>query len=94
MSKLNRDTAGLIRRALPEDAETVTAIAQEAKRCWGYPADWLAAWVPALTFDAVQFERLDVYVIEEGGVIAGFYATLPGAPDRRLPLLAQDEIAV
>ena len=75
-----RDSAGLIRRALPADAEHLTAIAQAAKRHWGYPAEWLAMWAPALTFDAAQLERLDVFVLEENGVIAGFYATVPGAP--------------
>jgi GNAT superfamily N-acetyltransferase len=76
----HRDPAGLIRRAVPDDAEHLTAIALAAKRHWGYSAEWLTGWAPALTFDAAQVERLDAFVIEEGGVIAGFYATLPGAP--------------
>lgn len=36
-------------RAKPEEAEALTQIAHAAKRHWGYPARWIAAWRDILT---------------------------------------------
>jgi GNAT superfamily N-acetyltransferase len=36
-------------RAKPSDAEALTEIAHEAKRHWGYPESWIAAWRNVLT---------------------------------------------
>jgi hypothetical protein len=38
-----------IRRAIPDDATALTAIAKAAKAHVGYPADWLVAWDAAPT---------------------------------------------
>jgi len=37
-----------IRPAAVEDAGALTVIAQAAKRHWGYPEPWLAAWATVL----------------------------------------------
>jgi len=69
----------LIRRAAAADAGTLSAIAQAAKRYWGYPEPWLDAWRPALTIAPDQVAALDIFVIETAGDITGFYAAVPGS---------------
>ncbi len=68
-----------IRRAVAVDAGRLSAIAQAAKRHWGYPEQWLHAWLPDLTFDGDRIAALPVFVIESVDGIAGFYAVVPGA---------------
>jgi GNAT superfamily N-acetyltransferase len=68
-----------IRRAVAADAGTLSAIAQAAKRHWGYPDPWLESWRPDLTLDGERIAALQVYVIESVEGIAGFYALEPGA---------------
>jgi len=43
-----------IRPAALADAGALTVIAQAAKRHWGYPEPWLAAWAAALLEIAVS----------------------------------------
>ena len=69
-----------IRRALARDAETLSAIAQAAKRHWGYPEPWMVAWQADLTLDGDRIATMEAYVIESAAGIAGFYVTRPGAP--------------
>ena len=69
-----------IRRALAADAETLSAIAQAAKRHWGYPEEWMATWQADLTLDSDRIASTEVYLIESAAGVAGFYATAPGAP--------------
>ena len=38
-----------IRRARPDEAAALTAIAHAAKRHWGYPEAWIARWKDALS---------------------------------------------
>lgn len=68
-----------IRRAVAADADTLSAIAQAAKRHWGYPEQWLEMWRRDLTLDGERVAARPVYVIESGDGIAGFYALEPGA---------------
>ena len=63
-----------IRRAAPEDAARLTAIARAAKAHWRYPAAWLAAWEPALTITPDYLGRAIVFVSTRGGTPIGFYA--------------------
>jgi len=51
-----------IRRARPEEAAALTALAHAAKAHWGYPAAWLAAWAEALTFTPEGIAADPVYV--------------------------------
>jgi len=39
-----------IRPARPTEADRLTQVAHAAKRHWGYPEAWMAAWREALTF--------------------------------------------
>jgi N-acetylglutamate synthase-like GNAT family acetyltransferase len=64
----------MIRRSSPEDAETLTTIALEAKRHWGYPEHWIKHWESDLTISSDFIRENHVYVAEENGEICGFYA--------------------
>ena len=63
-----------IRRSSPEDAATLTTIALEAKRHWGYPEHWIRHWESDLTISSDFIRDNHVYVAEENGEIRGFYA--------------------
>ena len=63
-----------IRQALPEDAPTLTQIALDAKRHWGYPEHWIKHWESDLTITPDFVRDNHVYVAEEDGEIRGFYA--------------------
>ncbi len=64
----------MIRRASPEEASTLTTIALEAKRYWGYPEHWIQHWESDLTISADYIRDHHVYVAEADGEIRGFYA--------------------
>jgi N-acetylglutamate synthase-like GNAT family acetyltransferase len=61
-------------RAHPRDATTLTNIAIEAKRRWGYPEKWMANWREALTIRSEQIETDEVYCATDVDEILGFYA--------------------
>ena len=63
-----------IRRSSPEEAETLTTIALEAKRYWGYPEHWIKHWEADLTVTPDFIRDNQVYVAEADGEIRGFYA--------------------
>ena len=64
----------MIRRSSPEEAATLTTIALEAKRHWGYPEHWIKHWESDLTISSDFIRDNHVYVAEENGEIRGFYA--------------------
>ena len=64
----------MIRNASPEDASTLTTIALDAKRYWGYPENWIRHWEPDLTITPSFIRDNHVYVDEADGEIRGFYA--------------------
>ena len=64
----------MIRNAFPEDASTLTTIALDAKRYWGYPENWIRHWQSDLTITPSFIRDNHVYVYEDGGEIRGFYA--------------------
>jgi len=70
-----------IRRALPDEAATLTQIAGDAKRYWGYPEHWINHWESDLTISPEFIRNNHVYVAEEDGEIRGFYA-LPACADK------------
>ena len=65
-----------IRSASPEDAPTLTTIALDAKRYWGYPEHWIKYWESDLTISPEYIRDNHVYVYDEDGEIRGFYALL------------------
>ena len=64
----------MIRRATPDEASTLTTIALEAKRYWGYPEHWIKHWESDLTISSDFIREHHVYVAEVEGEIRGFYA--------------------
>jgi GNAT superfamily N-acetyltransferase len=66
-----------IRRAAPDDAARLSAIARAAKAHWGYPSGWLVAWEPALTITPDYVRREVVFVGVREGEPIGFYALEP-----------------
>ena len=64
----------VIRRALPEEADTLTQIALAAKRHWGYPEHWIKHWESDLTVSSDFIRNNQVYIAEHEGEIRGFYA--------------------
>jgi GNAT superfamily N-acetyltransferase len=65
-----------IRKALPEDAATLTTIAHDAKRHWGYPEHWISHWQDDLTISPDFIASNEVYVAEREGELVGFYALI------------------
>jgi N-acetylglutamate synthase-like GNAT family acetyltransferase len=60
-----------IRRAQPDDAETLTSIAHAAKRHWGYPESWIAHWRTELTITPEFISTNEVFVALTGKEIIG-----------------------
>jgi GNAT superfamily N-acetyltransferase len=60
-------------RAKPEDAETLTDIAHAAKRHWGYPENWIAAWRDILTMRPEFIAENTAYCAVEADRAIGFY---------------------
>ena len=63
-----------IRRARPEEAATLTAIAHDAKRYWGYPEHWIKHWEQDLTISQELISNQNVFVAESDDQLLGFYA--------------------
>jgi N-acetylglutamate synthase-like GNAT family acetyltransferase len=64
----------MIRRATTENSDTLTQIALDAKRHWGYPEHWIKHWESDLTITPEFIAKNHVYVAESDGEIRGFYA--------------------
>lgn len=60
-----------IRRAQPNEAEVLTAIAHAAKRHWNYPEDWIDQWRPDLTITPEFIRDNEVFVAVVNEQIAG-----------------------
>lgn len=65
-----------IRPARIEDAATLTTIAHDAKRHWGYPEHWIKHWQDDLTISPDFVASNQVYVAESEGDLLGFYALI------------------
>jgi GNAT superfamily N-acetyltransferase len=70
-----------IRRAAPEEANLLTALARSAKAHWGYPAEWLELWRDDLTFTPESIREGDVYCAVEAGEIVGVTHLLATPPE-------------
>jgi len=68
----------MIRRSTPEEAATLTQIALDAKRYWGYPEHWIKHWESDLTISSDFIRDNHVYVADEDGEVRGFYALCVG----------------
>ncbi len=73
-----------IRRAQANDAATLTAIAQEAKAHWGYPASWMAQWREVLTITPEFIAQNETCVAAEDDRLVAFYALRRDGAEMRL----------
>jgi GNAT superfamily N-acetyltransferase len=72
--------APLIRRARPEEADLLRALAHRSKAHWPYLAEFLERVRPMLQLDADDVRRDEVWVLQEGEVVCGWHrVTLHGA---------------
>jgi ribosomal protein S18 acetylase RimI-like enzyme len=62
-----------IRRAIPDEADTLSGIAFSAKAHWGYPKRWMEIWKPLLTFSPEYFEENESWVAVDDEKPIGFY---------------------
>jgi GNAT superfamily N-acetyltransferase len=62
-----------IRRAKPEEAETLSQIAIAAKSHWGYPEHWMQGWIPQLTFGPAYFVEHESWTLVLDGEPIAFY---------------------
>jgi N-acetylglutamate synthase-like GNAT family acetyltransferase len=65
-----------IRKAAAADAPTLTAIAHDAKKHWGYPEHWIQHWQDDLTISPDFVTANQVYVAEREGDLLAFYALI------------------
>lgn len=66
-------TSTAITPARAEDAATLTQIAIQAKRHWGYPEKWITEWREVLTIRPDQVVRGRIHKATVAGAIIGFY---------------------
>lgn len=64
--------APVIRAARSEEAELLSELALRSKASWGYSQDVVASFQAELTLTAAELH--DVFVVEIGGTVAGFYS--------------------
>lgn len=74
----------MIRRARPDEADALTALAHASKRHWGYPEAWIALWRRDLTVTPDFIERHPVHAAVDAGTVVGFYALLFAGADCEL----------
>lgn len=63
-----------IKRAEPDDAPVLTAIAFAAKRHWGYPERWIESWRDVLTVGPKFISEHETFAAIADGRAVGFYA--------------------
>ncbi len=80
MRALPPTPAPTIRRARPDEATVLSALALRSKAYWGYDAAFIAACREDLTLTVAELDRDAVYVVTAGGPPLGFYH-LCGAGD-------------
>jgi GNAT superfamily N-acetyltransferase len=80
------DASTIVRRARPDEAAHLTALALRSKAYWGYDADFMAACVPSLTISSERIATPDEHVLvaeDAEGTVVGFAALRPDHPDSR-----------
>jgi hypothetical protein len=62
-----------LRRARPEEAETLTEIALAANRHWDDPDAWIQKRTPLLTFTPQKIEEAGIFAAGADDELAAFY---------------------
>lgn len=74
----------VIRKARTTDAEILSALAQSAKRHWGYPEEWLREWANSLRITASQIEQNKIFVAIAVDRPIGFFMLVASSDRLRL----------
>ena len=70
-----------IRRARPDEADALTALATRAKAHWGYDAEFMSRVREAMTLSAADVEAHDVWVLQDATWrVVGFHRVIVGDP--------------
>jgi GNAT superfamily N-acetyltransferase len=69
-----------IRRALPDEADALSALARRSKAHWGYDADFLVRVREAMKLRAEDIDRHEVWVVEDDEGIVAYHRVIPGDP--------------
>ncbi len=64
----------LIRPALKQDADTLTAISYSSKRFWNYPESYYEIWRDELTVTTHYIDKHQVYAVERDEQLIGYYS--------------------
>src|SRR5687768_15556726 len=60
-----------IRRANPDEADTLTEIAHAAKRHWKYPESWIQQWQAELTISGEFIRTHEMFAATINGAVVG-----------------------
>ncbi|MCG8564612.1 MAG: GNAT family N-acetyltransferase [Desulfobacterales bacterium] len=71
----------MIRRARMEEAGVLTEISFASKAYWKYPRDWFDIWEKELTLTPDYIRKNQVWLLEKGGEILGYYSLVALAED-------------
>ena len=61
-------------RAVTQDSEILTEVTKKSKDHWGYGAAQIEAWGDALTVTKAYIQANNVYKLQDGQTIVGYYA--------------------
>jgi len=89
-----RETSVTIRPAEPDEAHARTELTLRSKAHWGYDAAFMNAVTDELTVSRDMIAEHEVFVIEEHGHVAGFYALIVDGPKAELSMLFIDPPAI
>ena len=60
-------------RARPEEAAALTELALRSKAHWGYDAEFIEDCRVALTIGPAEVEKAPYFMLQENGIVVGFY---------------------
>ncbi len=87
---MTTESAGVIRRASPEEAPALNALTGPSALFWGYEPEFLD-WEPeAITVTPELITNSPVYVLEEAGRVIGYYGLQGEPPEMTLDKLFVD----
>lgn len=70
-----------IRRARPEEADALMALARRSKAHWGYDAEFMELVSEAMTLSAADVTAHEVWVLEDDSArVVGFHRVIVGEP--------------
>jgi GNAT superfamily N-acetyltransferase len=79
-----------LRRATPDEAAGLTALALRSKAYWGYDEAFIEACRAELTVSATDVDGLRITVEESEGRVVGFYGLAGEPPEADLALMFVD----